>query len=467
MSEAISWVPRPYQLDALEFVLKRTGAGLMLDPGLGKTSTILAMISLLKERGQLTRALVVAPLRVAKTVWPAEARKWKDFNHLRVVHLCEMTEEERLFHLSRAYDIFVINPESLVKILDLREKLPCWFNLLVVDESTKFKDPSTQRFKALKRHLHDFPRRVILTGTPAPNGAADLFGQMYIVDLGKRLGRYITHFRQRFMVPDRTGYNYTLIPGAEERIYALINDVLLRQKSVDHLDMPELVNNYIEIELPSAARKHYREVERDFLTRLSEETVVAFNAAAAGSKCRQISNGFVYSSEVQGQWSQLHTEKLDALEELVEEMQGRPLLVFYEFIADREMIKQRFNQAIDINDGKVERNVADFNAGKIPLLLAHPASAGHGLNMQEACSTVCWYGVTWNLEHYQQATARVWRQGQKANQVIVHHIVAKDTLDQRVLRTLDTKNAVQERLSDALIAYARQTIGDRHECVLS
>lgn len=459
MSHPTPWTPRDYQLEALEFALGRTGCGLMLDPGLGKTSTSLAYTSIRLENGDISRALVVAPLRVAKTVWPIEARKWSDFNHLRVKHLCEMSEDERTFHLKRDYHIFVINAESLVKVLAILKRLGSdyWPELLIVDESTKFKDTSTQRFKALKNHLLDFKYRIILTGTPAPNGVADLFGQIYLVDLGKRLGRYITHFRQRFMMPDYTGYNYTLIPGAEKQIYALINDVLLRQKAAQHLAMPELLNNFIEIELPPGARKHYKEVERDFLTRLANETVVAFNAAAAGSKCRQISNGFVYSSEVQGQWTLLHEEKLDALEELVEEMQGRPLLVLYEFVADKEMIKARFSQAVDINDGKVEENIRRFNEGSIPLLVAHPASAGHGLNLQESCSTVCWYGVTWNLEHYQQAIARVWRQGQKSDKVIVHHIVAKDTLDQRVLKTLAAKDAVQERLSEALIAYAKQT----------
>lgn len=423
----------------------------MLDPGLGKTSTMLAMISLLKEKKQLDRALVVAPLRVAKTVWPVEAQKWSDFNHLRVVHLCEMDEATRLFHLNRAYDVFVINPESLHKLLALKNKMPCWFDLLIVDESTKFKDPSTQRFKELKKHLYDFPRRVILTGTPAPNGVPDLFGQMFIVDMGKRLGRYITHFRQRFMTPSWDGYSYEMLPGAAPKVYQLVEDVLLRQRARDKLAMPELLNNYIEIELPPKARQHYKEVERDFLTKLEDETVVAFNAASAGGKCRQISNGFVYSSEVQGQFSVLHEEKLAALEELVDEMQGRPILVFYEFIADREMIKARFKQARDINDGKVENNILDFNAGKIPMMLAHPASAGHGLNLQEKCNTVCWYGVTWNLEYYQQANARVWRQGQPESQVVIHHIVAKDTLDQRVIKTLAAKDEVQERFSQHLV----------------
>ena len=465
MSQARTWGPRSYQLEALEFALTRTGCGLMLDPGLGKTSTILAYILMRLEQGEISRGLVVAPLRVAKTVWPAEARKWADFNKLKVIHLCEMTQQERREHLKRDYDVFVINPESLIKVLQILMELgdDYWPELLIIDESTKFKDTQTQRFKALKSHLARFDHRIVLTGTPAPNGVADLFGQMYVVDLGKRLGRYITHFRQRFMTPSYDGYSYELLPGAADKIYALVNDVLLRQKAKDNLPMPELINNYIEVELPPEARKHYRDVEKDFLTRLVDETVVAFNAASAGGKCRQISNGFVYSSEEQGKWTALHSEKLDALEELVEEMQGRPLLVFYEFIADKEMIKQRFPQALDINDGKVENNIVRFNEGKIPLLLAHPASAGHGLNMQEACSTICWYGVTWNLEYYQQANARVWRQGQPSPQVVIHHIVTKDTLDQRVIATLEAKDRVQERLSQALIAYAKRTVAQENQ----
>lgn len=451
------WTPREYQETALEWGLSREAAGLMLDPGLGKTSTMLALYSILKEKGEVRRALVVAPLRVAKTVWPVEAKKWLDFNHLKVVHLCEMTDDQReQLMLDPATDIFVINPESLHKVLNPRLFLLGNFDVLVIDESTKFKDAQTQRFKALKPMLKYFKRRYCLTGTPRPNGAEDLFGQVYILDYGKRLGRYITHFRQAYMVADYMGYNYTMRPGAEDQIYEKVSDILLRQKAVDHLDMPELIFNYIDIELPAAARKHYKEVEDQFLTALADETVVAFNAASAGTKCRQISNGFLYSQEVQGEYHHIHNEKLDALEELVEEMQGRPLLVFYEYIADRKMIQDRFPRARDINDGKVEDNIIAFNEGKISMMIAHPASAGHGLNLQESCSTICWYGVTWNLEHYLQANARVWRQGQKANQVVVHHIVAKDTLDQRVIRTLAQKDAAQEKLSTYLISLAKQ-----------
>lgn len=448
------WTPREYQLEALEFALARDYCGLMLDPGLGKTSTTLAATSLLKERGEIKRTLVCAPLRVAKEVWSAEIQKWSDFNHLKLVHLCEMNDLQRLRLLEDQYDIYTINPESLHKVLEFNFQ----FDMLVIDESTKFKDSSTQRFKFLKKHLVNFKRRMILTGTPAPNGLQDLFGQVYVLDLGKRLGQYITHFRARYMQKSYDGYSYDLIPGADKAIYDQIGDIILRQRAKDHLDMPELLNNYIEVTLPPKARKHYEEVELEFLTKLTEDnSVVAFNTASAGVKCRQISNGFVYDNEKTPH--NLHDEKLEALEELVEEMQGRPLLVFYEFIQDRVRIKNRIKHAVDINDNpRVGTTIMRFNKGEIPVLIAHPASAGHGLNLQESCHTVCWYGVTWNLEHYQQAIARVWRQGQPSNEVIVHHIVGKDTVDQVVLKALEKKDKTQESLNEALVNFARTKV---------
>lgn len=447
------WMPKDYQEKAIGFALARAGCGLMLDPGLGKTSITLACISILVAEKEIRKTLVVAPLRVCHTVWPNEAKKWSDFNHLKVANLCNKGEGERKQMIAAPNDVYLINPESLVKVIPL---LTRDFDLLVLDESTKFKDTTTQRFKALKKVLFSFKRRMILTGTPVPNGVADLFGQMFVVDFGESLGKYITHFRNEFMHQSPGNlYEYHLNRGAEEIIYKRVADKLLRMDARDHLDMPELINNFIGVELPPHLRKQYKELEDNFVTKMNDnESVAVFNAAAVGVKLRQMANGFIYTDiETDRRTIDLHDEKIDALEELIEEMQGRPLLVAYEFQADADRILKRLPEAIDLGKVKNPQIVIDkFNNGHIPVLLAHPASAGHGLNLQEACSTVCWFGITWNLEHYQQLIARVWRQGQIAPFVMVHHIGTKDTKDEDVMKALEAKDRTQTRFNDALKA---------------
>jgi SNF2 family DNA or RNA helicase len=356
----------------------------------------------------------------------------------------------RIQLLKEKYLVYVINPESLTRVLELDPwALGTPFDMLVVDESTKFKDSSTQRFKALKKHLHKFRRRVILTGTPAPNGLADLFGQMYVCDMGESLGAFITHFRQRYMYQSHDGFSWLLSPGAEADIYRRVRPKLLRMMAVDHLEMPALINNYIEVSLSPAIQKQYKELERDFILKLQDEEVAVFNTAALGVKLRQVANGFIYDEEHNS--ILLHDEKLKALEELVEEMQGRPLLICYEFIEDSVSILNHFPNAINISDS---RNVADtvkrFNEGKIPIMIGHPKSMGHGLNLQETCRDICWYGITWDLELYQQAIARIWRQGQPSSFVVNHHIVAKGTKDMDVVKVLSDKDATQNRLNIAL-----------------
>lgn len=452
-----AWTPRAYQLASLEFLLGRPASGLMLDPGLGKTSTTLAAISALKHGGAPYRTLVVAPLRVAKTVWPVEATKWDDFADLTMYDLCEKTRDERIQALKRGYDVYVVNPESLQRILEIDPWQYTQLDVLVIDESTKFKDTQTQRFKSLKKHLHKFKRRHILTGTPAPNGLADLFGQMYIVDTGKTLGKYITHFRMRFMVKGYDGYSWHMPEGVEPIIHGLVRPYLLRLMAKDHLEMPVLINNYIEVDLPKDLKEKYKRLERDFLIKLQDETVVAFNSAALGVKCRQFANGFLYTEEHIA--LPVHDEKLKALETLIDEMQGRPLLLCYEFIEDRNRILNRFPQAVDISQARNTLEVVnEFNRGELPLLIGHPKSMGHGLNLQGACKDICWYGITWDLELYQQAIARVWRQGQPSPVVNNHHIVARDTLDYEVVRRLEQKDVTQNRLNDAIKLLSDQLV---------
>jgi len=443
----MNWTPHPYQTDAMAFALQRDGCGLMLDPGLGKTSITLAVIDIARNAGDIRKVLVVAPLRVCKTVWPVEARKWDDFHALKVVNLCGINKAKLLASIDADYHIYLINPESLVKVLPL---LSAEFDMLVLDESTKFKDTQTQRFKALRQRIHQFKRRMILTGTPVPNGVQDLFGQMFVVDLGASLGRYVSHFRMEFCYQDPSGYGWNMRRGAAEQIYKRVANRLMRLEARDHIEMPTLINNFIEVELPEECREQYDGFERDFIAQIEDETIAAFNPAAVGIKLRQMANGFVYDAAGRPVW--MHEEKLDALEELVEEMQGRPLLVAYEFIEDAAMIRERIPHVVDLGHAKdPQAIISAFNCGQIPVLIAHPASAGHGLNLQEACNTICMYGITWNLEYYQQFIARVCRQGQRAPHVIVHHVICKDTKDEDVMAALRGKDVTQKAFNRAIM----------------
>lgn len=444
------WIPRPYMEQAIEFAISRPGSGLMLDPGMGKTSITLAVIDLLKSVGEIRKTLVVAPLRVCKTVWPVEGQKWTNFRHLKIVNLCEMRDTERALLIAQSSDVYLINPESLVNVLPLLGKD---FDLLVLDESTKFKDTKTKRFTALKKKLFDFKRRMILTGTPVPNGLADLFGQMFVVDFGESLGKFITHFRMEFCYQHPGDiHGWYLRPGSDKLIYKRVANKLMRLDAKDHLAMPELIFSTIEVAMPARDMVKYKALEKDFVAKLEDASIAVFNPAALGTKLRQMANGFIYDGEASDRKAHhVHNEKIDALEELVEEMQGRPLLVAYEFKEDAEMIMKRIPYAVDLGHvADVLGTARDFNAGRIPVLIAHPASAGHGLNLQDACNTVCWYGITWNLEHYIQLNDRVYRQGQEAAQVVIHHIVCKGTKDESVVQALDAKDRTQNKFNQAI-----------------
>lgn len=476
-TSAVPWNPRPYQLEALQFSLERDRSGLMLDPGLGKTSTYLAYISILLERKEIKRVLVVAPMRVAQTVWPVEAQKWKDFNHLRVCDLTERTDAQMTELLKRGYEIYVINPESLWKVTNPKKEKgatanpdnPWGFDMILADESTRFADTQTDRFKMLKPCFKYYSHRSIATGTPSPNGLQQLFGQCYFLDDGRALGGYITHFRQMYMAPHpRVAYEYVMLPQSREKIYERVGHLLLRMKAKDYLEMPELIPNPIYVDLPPKVRQQYDEFERDFLIKVMDVTIPAFNKATLGIKCRQIANGFIYHTPEVPEGEKkptpvtipLHDEKLDALGNLIEEMQGRPLLVMYEFIADGQRIMERFPGAINVTGSKdIMKIVRDFNAGLIPVLIAHPRSAGHGLNLQEACSDICWFGTGLDLELWLQAIARVWRQGQPSPTVRNHFIMARNTTDELMIEGLAAKDADQNAVDQALINYAKRKLG--------
>lgn len=453
---SIPYAPRDYMEAAIQFALERDGAGLMLDPGLGKTGITLAIIAIRKEQRAIRRVLVCAPLRVAKATWPAEVKKWTDFAHLKIESACELDPAGRLAVCRGNADIVTINPESLHKILEHKDFDKFGFDMLVLDESTKFKNTQAMRFKALKKKLTTFKYRIILTGTPVPNGLEDLFGQMYIVDFGESLGKYITHFRMAYMY-QRPGdmYSYYLRPGADVQIYEKVKKRLMRLRARDHLDMPEVIHNIIEVELPPDLMKKYKELDDDFITTIEESPIVAFNTSAVGVKLRQFANGFIYLTDEETQERttlEVHDLKLDALEDLVDSLLGRPLLLGYEFNADRDRIQARFPDAVNLGTSKDTAAVLDrFNAGLIPLLIGHPASVGHGLNAQESCHDVAWFGDPWDLELYLQFNARVYRQGQPSPFVNVHHIVAKGTRDEKAAKALADKGVTQDSFSEAIL----------------
>jgi SNF2 family DNA or RNA helicase len=445
------WNPHDYQLEGIRRCLSQAALGLFLDPGLGKTSTVLSAFKILKSKGLARKLLVVAPLRPCYVVWPAEIEKWANFEDLTysIVHGSDKEDS-----LRAEADIYIINPEGLLWLYDERYKRHAVhnFDVLCVDESTKFKDSTTRRFKVLRPHLPKFKYRWILTGTPSPNGIGDLFGQMYILDGGRALGKFKSHFQNEFFY--RAGFNmydWKPRPGAFDEIVRRVKPLVYQLNAEDYLKMPEQIVSDIDVVLPDDAMRTYKEVEDNFIANLDSEMLVADNAAVAGIKCRQIANGAVYVGEG---FRAIHSAKLDALEELIEELGGKPALVLYEFRHDQERLQARFPDAKTIGSGTSAKNlegiVSRFNRGDIPILLGHPASMGHGLNLQGSCHHVIWFGIPWNLEHYDQTIARVYRQGQKADHVYIYHLIAKGTLDEKVSKVLKQKDKVQQTLLDAL-----------------
>jgi SNF2-related domain len=451
----MQWQPHGYQLVGVQWLIEHAGGGLILDPGMGKTSIALAAMDILLKAGKIKKILVIAPLRVCKLVWPLEVRKWDDFNHLDICDLCELEEKDRIRLLKENHQIYLINPESVKALLSPRIWAGQGFDCLIVDESTKFKDTQTQRFKALKPFLPQFKRRVILTGTPAPNGYEDLFGQMFIVDLGKALGKYVTHYRAAYFRQDPfNSYELELMPGAAKTIQELISQNLIHFSDTDFLQLPELVHDQIYIDLPPIARKNYNEMQRKFFTLLAGgEPVFAPNAAVVGGKCRQIANGNLYFDQENGKrgTATLHAEKTRALVDLVEQLQGQPLLTSYEFQFDADNIEKAIKRTVNMTTTKDLEYVNEaFNAGHIPHLIGHPASMGHGLNLQHSCAHVCMYGITWNYEWYKQFLKRVYRQGNTFERVVLHWIIARGTLDEKVQKVLAHKGATDDSIKDAL-----------------
>lgn len=443
----MKYEPHNYQQFATDFILEHPISCLMLDMGLGKTViTLTALWQLVLDSFDVSRILVIAPKRVAEDTWPKELSKWEHLAGLDAT-LVMGTQAERESALRQHTFLYIINRENVSWLV---ANHPWDFDMVVIDELSSFKSNQAQRFKAMKKVRPLVSRIVGLTGTPAPNSLLDLWPEMYLMDMGKRLGRFIGGFRERFFTPDKRNrdiiYSYKPREGAEDAIYGLISDICISMKAVDYLDMPELIMNRVEVNMDSRERKIYEDFQRDMVVNLQGEELDAVNAAALSGKLTQMANGAVYGEN--RKVLHIHDRKLDALEDLVEAANGKPLLVAYWYEHDLQRIKARFKNARCID---TTQDIDDWNAGKIPLALIHPASAGHGLNLQDGGCTIVWFGLTWSLELYQQLNARLWRQGQK-HTVVIHHIVTKDTHDEDVLRALDNKDTRQSALIDAVRA---------------
>ena len=444
----MKFVPHPYQEYAIKRILDTPRVGLFLDMGLGKTvSALTAVDRLINDRFEVHRVLVIAPLRVAKLTWAAEVDKWDHLN-LNVSKVLG-NESKRLRALTEKADIYVINRENVPWLVDLCKGKQWPFDMVIIDESSSFKNPRSLRFRALRKVLPQIKRMVLLTGTPSPRSLMDLWPQLYLLDRGERLGRTLTAYRSAYFRPGKSnGFTiYEWLPNkdAEEKIYKAIGDICVSMSAADWLNIPDKVDNVIEVELPPKARKAYDTLKRDYAITIQQDDITAVNAAVLTGKLLQVANGALYHEDKT--YTEIHNAKIEALKEIAEST-TTPVIVFYWLKSDLERLKREFPNSRTLED---EKDLIEWNNGKIDLLLLHPSSAGHGLNLQAGGHTIVWFGLTWSLELYQQANARLHRQGQRSA-VIIHHILARDTMDERVLNALQKKRMGQDSLLAAVRA---------------
>lgn len=445
----MKYYPHSYQSYSTNFILNNPIAAVFLECGLGKSVISLSAINeLMLDYFDVSKTLVIAPLRVANTTWPEEIRKWEHLKHL-TYSVVIGNEKQRLDALNKPAHIYVINRENIDWLIT-KSKVPFNFDMIVIDELSSFKSNQAKRFKSLLKVRSKVKRIVGLTGTPSSNGLMDLWAEFRLLDMGERLGRYITNYRQRFFIPDKRNqqmvFSYKPKDGAEKEIYQLISDITISMKSKDFLKMPECMINDIVVSLSEKERKLYDSLKKDMILQIGDMEIDAVNAAALSNKLIQMSNGFVYTSEKES--IIIHDKKLEALEDLIEGANGKPVLIAYWYQSDKERIKKRFK----VREIKTSRDIKDWNSGKIDVALIHPASAGHGLNLQEGGSTLIWFSLTWSLELYQQTNARLHRQGQNET-VVIHHIITKDTIDEDVIKALKNKERVQDSLIKAVKAH--------------
>ena len=449
--------PHDYQKYATSFILKNPISAILLDMGLGKSViTLTAIYDLCLDSFDVSKVLVIAPLRVARDTWPSEIEKWDHLNGL-TYSVAVGNETQRKVALMQKVNIHIINRENVEWLVN-RSNIPFDYDMVVIDELSSFKSHQAKRFKSLLKVRPTIKRIVGLTGTPSSNGLMDLWAQFRILDMGQRLGRFISHYRSNFFDPDKRNqqiiFSYKPKPGAEDAIYRLISDITISMKSTDYLKMPECVINEVPVSLSEKEQQVYDKLKQDLVLSLKGDEIDAVNAAALSNKLCQMANGAVYGESKQV--VEIHDRKLDALEDLIEGANGKPVLIAYWFKHDLERICKRF----EVRQIKTSEDITDWNNGRIPVAVIHPASAGHGVNLQSGGSTLIWFGLTWSLELYQQTNARLWRQGQK-DTVVIHHIITKGTIDEQVMKALQKKDKTQSALIDAVKA---QIGGVNSEC---
>ena len=437
-----------YQKFATQFILANPISAVFLEMGLGKSViTLTALFDLCLDQFLIRKVLVIAPLRVARDTWPLEIEKWNHLDGL-TYSVAIGSEAERKSALTKSADVYLINRENVDWLIS-KSGHSFDFDMVVIDELSSFKSYQAKRFRSLLKVRPKVKRIVGLTGTPSSNGLMDLWAEFRLLDFGERLGRYITQYRMNFFVPDKRNqqmvFSYKPKPGAEDAIYQQISDITISMKSADFLQMPKCVINEVKVKLSEKERTIYDELKREMVVSLGKEEIDASNAATLSGKLLQMANGAIYNEEKSV--LQIHDRKLDALEDLIEGANGKPVLIAYWYKHDLNRIKKRF----PVREIQTSKDILDWNNGNISLAAIHPASAGHGLNLQSGGSTLIWFGLTWSLELYQQTNARLWRQGQTST-VIIHHIISKDTIDEDVMKALKKKEKVQGNLIDAVKA---------------
>ena len=446
--------PHDYQRYATEYIESHPAAAVFLDMGLGKTSiTLTALNNLLFDYFAIHRILVVAPLRVARNTWSDEIEKWEHLHNLTFA-IAVGSEKERLEALKKQADITMINRENLQWLIE-KSGQPFEYDMVVIDELSSFKNHQAKRFKALMKVRPKVKRIVGLTGTPSSNGLIDLFAELKILDMGMRLGRFIGQYRNTYFKPDKVNgpivYSYKPLPGAEDAIYEKISDITISMKAADHLKMPELVNTKYMVHLSEKEKKKYEDMKAELVLALPEGEITAANAASLSGKLSQMANGAVYADDES--ILPIHDRKLDALEDIIESANGKPILIAYWFKHDLMRIEQRLTEKkIPFQKLDSDASMKKWNRGELPVALIHPASAGHGLNLQSGGSTIVWFGITWSLELYQQTVARLYRQGQSSGTVTVIHILTEGTVDEKIMKALADKDSTQSALIDAVKA---------------
>ena len=450
----MKFIPHDYQQYAIQFLTEHPVAALLLDMGLGKTVTTLTAINeLLFDRFEIRRVLVIAPLSVARDTWSAEIEKWEHLKHLKY-SVAVGTPAERRQALHTKTDICILNRENISWLVE-KSHIPFDFDMLVIDELSGFKNHQTKRFKALMKVRPKVKRIVGLTGTPSSNGLMDLWAEFRLLDMGQRLGRFIGQYRTAYFQPDKRNgmvvYSYKPLPQAEKQIYDKISDITISMKAIDYLQMPELLLTESRVQLSKQEAERYKQLKQDLVLDLPEGEITATNAAALSNKLCQMSNGAIYDDE--NNMIPIHSRKLDALEDMIESANGKPVLVAYWFKHDRTRITERLRKlGVVYQEIKSAESIKNWNSRKLQVALIHPASAGHGLNLQAGGNFLVWFGLTWSLELYQQTNARLWRQGQQSETVVIQHIITKGTIDEHILKALQAKDETQTALMQAVKA---------------